>query len=778
MARVAACLLAVGSLLGLVALLLPHDGRVDPAGTVVGCVAGLVVAAGIALRGHRLPMPAFHAVVVTGIVLSAWSVHFTGVADGSSFFYLWVVLYTFYFLSLRAALVHMAVLSLSYAIVLAVDRPAFPLVASWVTVCGSLTVTGVMVGVLKQRVQALIEGLASAASTDPLTGLLNRRGFHELFEIELERARRGRRPLGIVVGDLDHFKEVNDRYGHSAGDRVLQRVADHLSAAARRIDGAGRTGGEEFALIVPDTDAEGAYALAERLRREVRETFASEEVSPTISFGIASFPRHGETAEELLRAADRAMYAAKELGRDRSVVHGSDAVAVLGGAGNHGRSARLETESAMPGRSTDEQREEILALLARPDAIVPVFQPLVALATGHVAGYEALARFPAPDARPPNVWFDQAHRCGLGPDLQARAIREALASPQRPAGTFLSLNLSPSVLAAPEVHAVLPDDLSEIVIEITEQELAGDDLSLESNLAALRARGVRVAVDDAGVGYAGLHQIMRVQPDIIKLDGALIRGVDTDPAKMALAESFVRFGRRTGAAVCAEGIESVEELTVLADLDVIYGQGYALGRPAPPWAGVDTEACEACRLAFATAMLRAPLANQVSENGDRRLEQLTSKLSQATSIDDLPDVMRLVAEELNADSAWFSQWDRQEGYVETLSAEDWYPTGDRFHVDAFPATRHVLESQEALQVLVSDPSADPAEVAQLKEIEGVRSMLMVPVVARGETVGLLELFIREERPWSRLDINRARIVSFQLGAVLALFARRGAEQTA
>ncbi|MEA2474308.1 MAG: hypothetical protein QOE06_2223, partial [Thermoleophilaceae bacterium] len=189
-----------------------------------------------------------------------------------------------------------------------------------VTAFGLLVVAG-LVGLQRANVNRLIWRLSDVAVTDELTGLLNRRGFHDLFETELERARRSGRPLSVIVGDLDAFKAVNDRFGHAAGDRALERLSEILQAVKRRIDTAARIGGEEFAVIAPDTDHHAAYILAERMRREVRDAFAPEPFPLTISLGIATFPRHGATGESLIGGADEALYAAKKLGRDRTVVY-------------------------------------------------------------------------------------------------------------------------------------------------------------------------------------------------------------------------------------------------------------------------------------------------------------------------------------------------------------------------------------------------------------------------------------------------------------------------
>ena len=145
---------------------------------------------------------------------------------------------------------------------------------------------------------------------------------------------------------------------------------------------------------------------------------------------------------------------------------------------------------------------------------------------------------------------------------------------------------------------MLPDRLDDLVIEITENELVSGDPAIDDAIADLRARGARLAVDDTGAGYAGLTHVMRLQPDIIKLDRALTTGVDTDPAKAALISSFVRYARDIDATVCAEGVETLHELERLADLDVAYGQGYGIARPAAPWAAVAPEATAACLRSF------------------------------------------------------------------------------------------------------------------------------------------------------------------------------------
>lgn len=187
----------------------------------------------------------------------------------------------------------------------------------------------------RKRIGGLRDRIEEASRTDPLTGLMNRRAFEELLELELDRAARARRPVSVIVGDIDGFREVNGRQGHAAGDSALQAVAQYVLKWKRRIDVAARVGGEEFALLLPETDERGAFIVAERLRRATHRSFVEAPVGLTISFGIATAPGHASDAVDLLRAADRATAAAKDLGGDRTVIYSDDVARALTHFGGH-----------------------------------------------------------------------------------------------------------------------------------------------------------------------------------------------------------------------------------------------------------------------------------------------------------------------------------------------------------------------------------------------------------------------------------------------------------
>ena len=423
------------------------------------------------------------------------------------------------------------------------------------------------------------ERLKVAAATDGLTGLGNHRYFHEQLRIDIQEARENGTPMAVVALDIDGFKKLNDDRGHGHGDESLKLAGEALERAVRGEDLVARLGGDDFVMILRGADGGYAREVAERAREAMARSLP-EELELTVSAGFVCFPDSAEEDANLSELANSALDVAKRAG------------------GNQTRKYDPDQVSAIP--SIKQQRAEIDALLAMEEPITPVFQPLVELGTGRLIGFEALSRFNSEPQRTPDAWFNQAGRCGRGLALEMAAIKAALAAPGRPPGTYLSLNFSPSALASPKIMAILPRNMSDIVVEVTEHELASEDGGLEEGLAKMRARGARIAVDDAGAGYAGLNQVMRVQPDVIKLDRSLIEGVHSDSAKSALVEFFVMFARRVGAGVCTEGIETLDELRTLINLGVSYGQGFLLGRPSEPWVQVSPEITRA----LATGALR------------------------------------------------------------------------------------------------------------------------------------------------------------------------------
>jgi diguanylate cyclase (GGDEF)-like protein len=316
-------LFAGGSLLTLVATVAPHSPDVDVAGAWAVTFLSALVAAVYWLGRDSLPRWATHVGVVLGTLMISTGIYINGERDGGAaalneVYYVWPVVFAAYYLSVRALIAELAFVAACYAVALWVIDPGPIALTRWMIVVTMLSGVGFLISRLQGRVEELVARLSETARRDALTGLLNRRGFEERLEVELARATRSEQPVALILGDVDHFKTVNDRLGHPAGDAVLLRIAGVLESVGRRGDTVARLGGEEFVFIVPDADAEQAFELAERARVKLAQTFADEPIPLTASFGTVAFPADGTTASSLLAAGDRALYAAKRGGRNRS----------------------------------------------------------------------------------------------------------------------------------------------------------------------------------------------------------------------------------------------------------------------------------------------------------------------------------------------------------------------------------------------------------------------------------------------------------------------------
>lgn len=226
------------------------------------------------------------------------------------------------------------------------------------------------------------------------------------------------------------------------------------------------------------------------------------------------------------------------------------------------------------------QQHRLDALLAQPDTLEAVFQPIVHLASGTTVAYEGLTRFPASSELTPAQWFGVARRLGRGVALEHAALCTTLAAARRIPGQYpVAVNLSPSAALEPAIHDALMTQDRALVVEITEHEPFPDGLG--AVLTHLRDRGIRVAVDDAGAGYASFTQLLRLRPDVIKIDGELIAGIDDDPVKRALATALKAMASELHAKTVAEAVETPSQLQTLVRLGIEYGQGFHLGRPQP-----------------------------------------------------------------------------------------------------------------------------------------------------------------------------------------------------
>jgi diguanylate cyclase (GGDEF)-like protein/putative nucleotidyltransferase with HDIG domain len=336
MVRIQAGLLVSAGVLGMLGVALPHPAEFDEAGLLA--VQGSAIVAGIVLYlgATRAPRWLVRVNPSLSILATSLAVYFSGSATSAfALFYVWPAVFAFYFFTRLEAVCTVVFAAANYAAVIAIVQgfgSESGASQHLVLVAGTLAVVGGSLIGLRERVSTLITRIAETARTDPLTGLRSRRGLQEDLAGELERARLGGRNVSLLLADLDHFKRINDRFGQEAGDRVLRRTAALITQIKRTLDVPARTGGEEFALLMPEMDKHGAYMVAERLLRRVRETFDGDRAPLTISIGVVSYPDDARASDDMLQLADEALYAAKTLGRDRAVLYSREVTSIIGRA--------------------------------------------------------------------------------------------------------------------------------------------------------------------------------------------------------------------------------------------------------------------------------------------------------------------------------------------------------------------------------------------------------------------------------------------------------------
>ncbi|HWM09673.1 MAG TPA: EAL domain-containing protein, partial [Solirubrobacteraceae bacterium] len=319
---------------------------------------------------------------------------------------------------------------------------------------------------------------------------------------------------------------------------------------------------------------------------------------------------------------------------------------------------------------------------------------------------------------------------------------------------------------AEPVADALPDDLSGVVIELTEHELFAAGGALEARLAELRDRGARVALDDAGAGYAGLQQLIRVAPDILKIDRSLVHGAHSDASRYALLEALISFAGTTGAAVCGEGVEDLDDLRALADLDATYAQGYALARPAPAWAPLAPDASIAAAADVRAGVRVASGSVTGGAAWARALAELADDLADVEDTVELVTAGQRAARLLGAEDVSL-MW-VVEGGLELLSDNQDTP-GQRWELTDYPATIRLLESRTPGQIVVGDPESDPDEVAELERL-GYGAVLMVPVALGAGRFALAEVYRLHPQAFTSTEVARARVVAAQFAPVLARLA--------
>jgi diguanylate cyclase (GGDEF)-like protein len=444
---------------------------------------------------------------------------------------------------------------------------------------GSLLCTAAMSAWQAQNHNRQHRVLATVSRTDSLTGCLNRRGFEERAEAEISRlARRGCRGA-IVVLDIDHFKPVNDTFGHAAGDQLLCWVTQTLQSAVRALDAVGRLGGDEFAVLLPDIDEHAARENATRIEQALRARAPA-------SLGVAVFPDDGTDLELLCRRADARLYASRQRRR------GSPAAAPA--PASAGRSAISDTSERKLREQAQKRDAATLACIESveqallDDRLVLWAQPIVDVRTGVTVKHELLLRMLDHSGQivSPGEFLPVVEQFALISEIDRWVIKQATRLAGH--GCPVQLNLSArsvgdcDVLAHVELcmqqHDVAPELL---VFEITETALVEDEQAAHAFAERLHALGCRLALDDFGTGYGTLTYLKRLPVDYLKLDIEFVRDLPSNSASRHVVQAVVSLARDFGLQTVAEGVEDADTLALLERLGVDLAQGYYIARPQP-----------------------------------------------------------------------------------------------------------------------------------------------------------------------------------------------------
>jgi len=452
-------------------------------------------------------------------------------------------------------------------------------VATTVAFAVCLALLGLCLAVLlgyQRRVERQAASHRHDSLHDALTKLPNRTLFGLRTDAAMRAAARTGDPVGLLMIDLDGFKQVNDTMGHAYGDLLLQEVASRLKQSVRDYDTVARLGGDEFAVLLPRfSSPDQASEVAHRVLTALRQPFVRDEVVLEVggSIGIAIYPNDCENAEQLLQHADVAMYAAK---RGRLGVQGYD--------------AQDEAESS--------QKLTLLAELRSAldrDLIEVHYQPKAETQTGRICGVEALARWHDPERGriSPLEFIPLAEQSGLIDQLTYQVLAQSLNQCRKwhANGIYLpvAVNLSVRCLANPELVSVVSGLLRDnevkpamLTLEITESAVIGDVERAIEVLTMIRELGVRLSIDDFGTGYSSMAHLQRMPIDELKIDRCFVSGITTKAKDRAIVRAILELARDLNLQVVAEGVEDRETLDQLGLLGCGISQGYLFSRPLPP----------------------------------------------------------------------------------------------------------------------------------------------------------------------------------------------------
>lgn len=428
--------------------------------------------------------------------------------------------------------------------------------------------------------------LERVAARDPVTGLFNHTHFQAQLDAEIERATKGKTRFALALFALDRFAVINDQFGHAVGDTVLRQVAELLTGTQQE-DGSGtpgilskqdiacRVGGDTFALILPGMTRTQASARLQEFRNTlVAHPFGDNLPVLTASAGVAQYPEDGDNRRRMFSVTERTLSQAKSIGGDSVLCY--------------------DPEADGPRSNTEVRAVRALGACLANRSVRFVYQPIVSVHTRQPIAYEALCRPTAPAYRHVGELLTAAAQTGRIIDL-GRVLREVAVQPlpQLPEGCSMFLNVNPQELegdALFEADSILHQFANKIVLEITETEEITDFTGARSKLKELRRLGYRIALDDFGAGYQGFSSLALLEPDYVKLDMAIVRGITSDSRAARLVRHIREFCEAEGIQTIAEGVETEAEFRALRELGLELMQGYLFAAPAEAFCAVKRSA--------------------------------------------------------------------------------------------------------------------------------------------------------------------------------------------
>ena len=421
------------------------------------------------------------------------------------------------------------------------------------------------------RLEAATSRLETLANIDALTEVLNRSGLERALQSEFNRAQRQGWNVVAVMIDCDDFDRINASLGHAVGDVVLKEISGRLRDTVRPTDHIARIGGDEFLLLLPDTRLAEGMLVAEKIRLSVADSplrLASETIRVTASLGVLALPYEFCSIEEVLSLARLAVRESKLLGKNRV---------------SSGEKHKQNVESA-----DKEALSELTEKLRKGDCFRAVSMPLFKLDDESIFGHEILSRGPAGAFEMPDDLFRVSCEYNLLTIVDLRCLKTCLNAcldPKFDQNTQFHVNLFPSTIIDTPIDRLLtlfPPNRKpgSFCIEISEQQFIGDPAYLRDHVAALKENGILVAIDDVGFGRSSLESLIILEPDIVKIDRKYVSGIADEPAKARLLRRLVKVVNALGAELIAEGIERRDELDLLLEIGIEFGQGWYWGKPA------------------------------------------------------------------------------------------------------------------------------------------------------------------------------------------------------